>query len=99
MAETEPVHPCAKWHRLLQTFDFWKGQLTLSENFQLPDDFGIPVYPPRGAVLRSDVMFELPKKTYVGSISCHWCAAESNLEGWFFDDAEADDEEVDGFDV
>jgi hypothetical protein len=49
--------------------------------------------------MRSDVMFELPKKPYVGSISCHWCAAESNLEGWFFDDAEADDEEVDGFDV
>jgi hypothetical protein len=49
--------------------------------------------------MRPDIMFEVPKKPYAGSIRCHLCASESNLEGWFFDDAEADDEEVDGFDV
>ena len=96
MAETEPVHPCAKWRHFKQHFDSLTGQLTGIETLRFPVLIGTP-YPL--AVMRPDIMFEVPKKPYAGSIRCHLCASESNLEGWFFDHAEEEDEELEVFDV
>jgi hypothetical protein len=92
MAEPEPIHPCATWHLLIQTFEFWKGQITGIETVRLPDDFGIRVdvfAEPKNP----GTVFEVPKKPDAGSIRCHLCAFESNREGWTFD-AEEEDEEL-----
>ena len=92
MADPESIHPSAKWRHFKQHFDSLTGQLTGIETFRLPDDFGIWVYPPRVAVMKPDIMFDVPKKSDAGSIRCHLCAFESNREGWTFDVEEEDEE-------
>jgi hypothetical protein len=98
MAEPGPIHPCAKWRHFKQHFDSLTGQLTGIETPRWSEY--TCVYP--APVMRPDIMFEVPRKSDTGSIRCHLCAFESNLEGWFVDhaeEAEEEDEELEVFDV
>lgn len=96
MAELGPINPCANWRHFKQHFDSLTDKLAGIETLRLPDDFGIRVDIFRIAV--PEVVFEVPTKPCAGLFFCHWCAFESNTEGWIFD-TDNEDEELEVFDL